>query len=42
MSLVAKDSRGLTAALDSLSHYAKGHFEREEKIASAAGYVPVP
>lgn len=38
----AKDRSKLMLALDSLSQYSEVHFDREEKIASAVGYIPVP
>lgn len=38
-SLKAKNPSDLMFALDSLSSYSKEHFSREEKIASAVGYV---
>ena len=38
----AKNRSELMLALDSLSHYSEVHFDREEKIASAVGYIPVP
>ena len=40
-SLETKNRSNLTLALGSLSQYSKAHFVREEKIASAAGYMQV-
>lgn len=40
--LASKDRREIKAALDDLSQYAVVHFDREEKIAAAAGYTQVP
>jgi len=41
-SLAAKDRSALTKDLESLTQYSLIHFEREEKIASAAGYTQLP
>jgi hemerythrin len=41
-SLKAKNKAELSQALESLSKYSKMHFDREEKIADAAGYSQVP
>lgn len=40
-SLETINSSELTIALSSLSQYSKAHFDREEKIAGAAGYTQV-
>lgn len=40
--LEAKDRGHLTEVLDSLAKYAQVHFDREERIAKAAGYTQVP
>lgn len=41
-SLLEKHRNGLTAELEELTQYSLLHFEREEKIAKAAGYTQVP
>lgn len=40
--LTSKDRGEFEGALDDLSQYASVHFDREEKIAAAAGYTKVP
>lgn len=41
-SMVLKNRPALTGALDELVQYSLVHFEREEKIAAAAGYSQTP
>lgn len=41
-SLKTKNKVELRETLESLSKYSKAHFDREEKIAEAAGYSQVP
>ena len=41
-SMVLKNRLALTGALDELVQYSLVHFEREEKIAAAAGYSQTP
>lgn len=41
-SLKAKDKGKLAATLDKLAKYSQVHFDREERIARAAGYTQVP
>lgn len=40
--LMAKNRIALAASLDKLSKYSLVHFDREERIAQAAGYTQVP
>jgi hemerythrin len=41
-SLKTKNKAELDEALESLAKYSRAHFDREEKIADAAGYSQVP
>ncbi len=41
-SMLEKNRHELTAELEELTRYSLLHFEREEKIAQAAGYTQVP
>jgi hemerythrin len=40
--LESKDRKRLLINLDDLSRYSQSHFDREEKIADAVGYMQVP